>query len=229
MHIKIRDWEKYFERDRSKQWKHLGWLPIPNKQGPGYRKLINENNGLELFGCWIALLEVASLYGNPRGNLTKYTLSDLSRLTLISEKKLEIAIIYFSQSLDWIENIDNLDINANNLDVSSPVSLFDSSILSNSLILNSSRARTIIADKIKSGSNIPPTIEDVKNYCLDRKNNINPNKFFDFYESKGWVAGHTKMKNWQAAIRNWEHRNKENNPQFTEKKLFQNFELPKDY
>jgi hypothetical protein len=38
MAIKIRDWEVHFERDRTKQWKALSWVPVPNKQGSGYRK-----------------------------------------------------------------------------------------------------------------------------------------------------------------------------------------------
>lgn len=51
---------------------------------------------------------------------------------------------------------------------------------------------------------IKPTIEEIKNYCLERKNNVNPNQFFDFYESKNWFVGKNKMKDWQAAVRTWE-------------------------
>lgn len=49
-----------------------------------------------------------------------------------------------------------------------------------------------------------PTISEIKEYCKERKNNVDAEKFFDYYESKGWLVGKTKMKNWQAAIRNWE-------------------------
>lgn len=49
-----------------------------------------------------------------------------------------------------------------------------------------------------------PTIEEIKNYCLERKNNVDPSQFFDFYESKNWFVGKNEMKDWKAAIRNWE-------------------------
>ena len=51
---------------------------------------------------------------------------------------------------------------------------------------------------------VKPTIKEITAYCNERKNNIDPQKFFDFYESKGWRVGITPMKDWQAAIRNWE-------------------------
>ena len=54
-----------------------------------------------------------------------------------------------------------------------------------------------------------PKIEDIKNYCLERKNNIEADRFFDYYESKGWMVGKNKMKNWKAAVRNWENMRKE--------------------
>lgn len=33
--------------------------------------------------------------------------------------------------------------------------------------------------------------------------------FFDFYESKGWVIGKNPMKDWQAAMRNWDRTERE--------------------
>jgi len=58
---------------------------------------------------------------------------------------------------------------------------------------------------IKNEKNVvPPTLEMVKNYCLLRKNNINPEQFIDKNEAKGWMIGKTKMKDWQATIRTWE-------------------------
>lgn len=50
----------------------------------------------------------------------------------------------------------------------------------------------------------PPTLDEVKSYCLERRNSVNPSKFFDFYESKGWKVGVNQMKNWKAAVRTWE-------------------------
>ena len=53
-----------------------------------------------------------------------------------------------------------------------------------------------------------PSIDEVKNYCIERKNNVNPEQFIDFYESKNWFIGKNKMKDWKAAVRNWERNSK---------------------
>ena len=56
---------------------------------------------------------------------------------------------------------------------------------------------------------IKPTLEEVRQYCLERKNKIDAEKFIDYYESNGWKVGRNSMKDWKAAIRTWEQRNKE--------------------
>ena len=50
----------------------------------------------------------------------------------------------------------------------------------------------------------PPTVEEVRDYCLERNNGIDPESFIDFYSSKGWMIGKNKMKDWKAAVRTWE-------------------------
>jgi len=57
----------------------------------------------------------------------------------------------------------------------------------------------------------PPTIDQISSYCKERNNTINAEQFFDYNESKGWVVGKTKMKDWKAAVRTWE-RNGYNKP-----------------
>ena len=54
---------------------------------------------------------------------------------------------------------------------------------------------------------IPPTFQEVSDYCLSRKNNVDAQRFVDFYTSKGWLVGKSKMKDWKAAVRNWERDN----------------------
>lgn len=51
---------------------------------------------------------------------------------------------------------------------------------------------------------IPPTLEQVSEYCLERNNDIDPQRFIDFYASKGWMVGKTKMVDWKACVRTWE-------------------------
>lgn len=58
--------------------------------------------------------------------------------------------------------------------------------------------------KKKSTTFKPPTVEEVKEYCAERGNNVDPEKFVDFYASKGWLVGKAKMKDWKACVRTWE-------------------------
>jgi hypothetical protein len=68
-----------------------------------------------------------------------------------------------------------------------------------------SKSNAIREDKIREKNIfIPPTFNDVLEYCMQRKNNVDINKFIDFYESKGWMIGKNKMKDWKACIRTWE-------------------------
>lgn len=57
----------------------------------------------------------------------------------------------------------------------------------------------------------PPTLEDVKAYCKERQNNVDPVRWFDYYTSNGWKVGRNSMKDWKAAVRTWE-RSGYNNP-----------------
>jgi len=64
----------------------------------------------------------------------------------------------------------------------------------------------------KGASFKKPEVNDIKEYCLWRNNGIDSETFFDFYESKNWMVGKNKMKDWKACMRTWEKRqNKTNN------------------
>ena len=49
-----------------------------------------------------------------------------------------------------------------------------------------------------------PTLSEIEQYCIERKNNVNAEHFFDYYESNGWKVGKNSMKDWKAAVRTWE-------------------------
>lgn len=51
---------------------------------------------------------------------------------------------------------------------------------------------------------VKPTLEEVQAYCQERNNGVEPEKFINYYESKGWVVGKSPMKDWKAAVRTWE-------------------------
>lgn len=54
-----------------------------------------------------------------------------------------------------------------------------------------------------------PTLDEVQQYCSERKNNISAEKFIDYYESNGWKVGRNSMKDWKATVRNWEKNQQE--------------------
>ena len=64
--------------------------------------------------------------------------------------------------------------------------------------------------KEKKSRFVKPTIEQLKEYCEERKNNVDYQKFYYHYESNGWKVGKNSMKDWKATIRTWE-RSKFNN------------------
>ena len=49
----------------------------------------------------------------------------------------------------------------------------------------------------------PPTLEDVREYCLEQEYSIDSERFIDFYTAKDWMIGKNKMRDWKAAVRNW--------------------------
>ena len=55
----------------------------------------------------------------------------------------------------------------------------------------------------------PPTREEVAAYCTERGNKVDPDRFVDFYTSKGWMVGKSPMKDWKAAVRGWEREAKQ--------------------
>lgn len=68
----------------------------------------------------------------------------------------------------------------------------------------------------------PPSVDEVRAYCAERNNGIDPQSFIDFYESKGWMVGKNHMRDWKAAVRTWE-RNRTKPPN-GKKSNFNNFE-----
>ena len=66
-----------------------------------------------------------------------------------------------------------------------------------------------MADKPPRASRFsPPSVDEVRAYCQERGNRVDPERFVDFYSAKGWRIGNQTMKDWQAAVRTWEGRDK---------------------
>lgn len=99
-----------------------------------------------------------------------------------------------------------------NLQVENPTSTIEDT---NALKQNIKCLKTEI-EMLKEGKNkstrfVPPTLEQVQDYCRERGNDVDAQRFIDFYESKGWMVGKNKMKDWKASVRTWERQNNKSN------------------
>ena len=75
-------------------------------------------------------------------------------------------------------------------------------------ITNGEKEIDIEIEKEKRNIFVAPTLEEVEAYCTERGNNVDAQKFIDYYTSNGWEVGKNKMKDWKAAVRTWERNDK---------------------
>lgn len=68
--------------------------------------------------------------------------------------------------------------------------------------------KNVKKERNNMGRFTPPTPDEVKEYCQERGNSVDAQRFVDYYESKGWMIGKNKMKDWRAAVRTWERNTK---------------------
>lgn len=59
------------------------------------------------------------------------------------------------------------------------------------------------ADKPPRSRFVPPSVDEVKRYCMENGYGVDGERFVSYYESNGWMVGRNKMKSWKAAVRNW--------------------------
>ena len=58
----------------------------------------------------------------------------------------------------------------------------------------------------------PPTLAEVTAYCRERQNAVDPQRFIDYYTARGWKLNKTSMKDWKAAVRTWEGKQRDTAP-----------------
>lgn len=88
-------------------------------------------------------------------------------------------------------------------------------------------------NNIRDNTNLPntnnivrPTIEEVRQYCMERGKGVDPEAWYDYYSSNGWKVGKNPMKDWKAAVRTWERNGYSNGKKqtATNNNRFNNFE-----
>jgi len=141
--------------------------------------------------CFASNSYFANLYGKTKTTISKWVSE------LVKEGFIELSFTYKEGS----KEIDNRYIRI----IKGGVVKKD-----NTPLVKKLKDNTTIVNTNTTYSNKKPSIEEIKDYCLERNNGIDAEQFFDFYESKGWLVGKNKMKNWQAAVRTWEKRKQQN-------------------
>jgi len=141
--------------------------------------------------CFASNSYFANLYGKSKTTVSKWVSE------LVKEGFVEVKLTYKEGS----KEIDNRYITiTKGGDRKQGVNPLVKNLKDNTTILNNNTTY----------SNSKPSVEEIKQYCLERNNGIDAEQFYDFYESKNWFVGKNKMKNWQAAVRTWEKRKQQN-------------------
>ena len=84
----------------------------------------------------------------------------------------------------------------------------NTNLLNNNNNINNTNNNIYIEEPHKKTIFKIPTSEEIEAYCKEENRHIEVEEFIDFYASKGWMVGTSKMKDWKAAVRNWERRNR---------------------
>ncbi len=105
----IKDWNKLYENNRTRELKKLDWLPLPNKQdGDGYTELVSSRDGASIFGCWIAMLQIASKC-TPRGSLIRatgepHTSQSLERMSRLPARLFSMSFPILV-AIKWVDSV----------------------------------------------------------------------------------------------------------------------------
>ena len=182
LHRQITDWEWYDDHNTFRLFIHL--LLKANHKERSYRGTTIE------VGC---IMTGRELLSKETGLSVQQIRTCLERLKLTNE----ITIKSDKQgTIIQVVKYKDYQVSTNELTTNQPTS-------------NQQVTTNKNDNKEKNDNNTfkPPTADDVRSYCIERNNFVNAETFIDFYESKGWMVGKNKMKDWKACVRTWEKTN----------------------
>ena len=154
--------------------------------------------------CWASNKYFAELYDVSPITISRWINILVSKGYIASqiiykEGTKQIAKRYIQICCDPINKIVNTPINEN---VNTPI---NENVKGNNTYLNTtSNTTNEYIDKPPQKQFTPPTLEEVQAYCMERKNNVDAERFIDYYTSNGWMVGKNKMKDWKSSVRTWE-------------------------
>lgn len=167
--------------------------------------LANENGF-----CWATNTYFADLYEVAKETISRWIkqLSDKGYIDvemIYSGKELKERRIYISKNQRVLtEKSKPLDENINR-GIDKIINRgIDEKIKENNTSMNNTSMNNTINNVSKAKAFHKPTLDEVISYCWERGNNVDPERFIDYYESNGWRVGKNPMKDWRAAVRTWE-------------------------
>jgi hypothetical protein len=195
IHRKIEEWEHYFSEPFDKTHAWIDMLILAN----------HEPKTLSVRGNLVAIERgelawsgesLARRWSWSRGKVLRF-LSRLETIQQIVQQKNNIL------SKIIILNYDKYQQNGT----------ADSTTDGQQTVQQTDINKNVKNEKNKKGDRAfaPPTPQEVSDYCTERKNGIDPQRFLDFYASKGWMIGKNKMRDWKAAVRTWEGKDQGSN------------------
>jgi len=195
--LQVVNWDKHFENNRTRELVQMRWVPFQNSfDSDGFIELLEDHEaGMAHFGCWVLIVEVASTC-NPRGTLIRgngipHDARTISRKTRGYQPMFEEAITRLLK-IGWLEEIDVKDI--------PQVPAGQSQDTNYGMEEKEGNRKKATRPKFVS-----PTYQQIKAYCDERKNQVDPLAFHDHYEANGWVQGRNKpIRDWKACVRTWE-------------------------
>ena len=166
--------------------------------------------------CWATNNYFAELYGTSKETISRWISKLVERNYIFSEiiykdgtKEIDSRILKVvntpideNVNTPIDENVNtpiDENVKGNNTSINN-TSIIKEKDISNKLDISKKKKETVAKKFIK------PTVDEVRQYCLEANINIDANRFIDFYESKGWRVGSAAMKDWKAALRNWARR-----------------------
>lgn len=176
------------------------------------------NYGEFIFGYKAWSEDTGISYQRLRGLIKKLLKDDMLKLKTQTNHFSVYEIINYAKFNSQKSESESISIDTNNSQVTASQQSGNSQVTTNEEgiknVKKDKKDKKVLRDIYADSQFKPPTIEEVKTYCLERKNNVDADKWHDFYLSKGWMVGKNKMKDWKAAVRTWEHKDKQEGKTF---------------
>ena len=111
----------------------------------------------------------------------------------------------------------NMESDRNHTDINMKSSRYQTDINSDTdTVTDTDKDKRIKRESKKRESRFQrPTLPEIQDYVFEKALNVDPERFFDYYESNGWRVGRNPMKDWKAALRNWSSKDSKKNTNTT--------------